>query len=346
MNYRLIFFSLLILTLSLAGCKTVQQPQTLTVMTHDSFAISDDVLAAFEKEHKVQVQILLSGDAGSMVNKAALSKDAPLADVLYGVDNSFLSRALEEGIFERYDAPALEYIPIEMQLDPENRAIPIDYGDVCLNYEIAYFENAGLQPPNTLEDLLDPVYKGLVVVENPATSSPGLAFLLATVGHFGDPGYLDFWQRLAANDLKVVNDWETAYYTEFSQWGGERPIVLSYGSSPPFEVLFSEEPVEKPLTAAITSPGSCFRQIEFAGILAGTLKRDLAEKWIDFMLSTEFQEDIPLNMFVFPVNPAAELDEIFVKYLVEPESPATIPPLEVARNRENWINAWSEAVLP
>ncbi|MBC8497222.1 MAG: thiamine ABC transporter substrate-binding protein [Chloroflexi bacterium] len=320
-------------------------PDTLTVMTHDSFAISEDVLAAFQNQYDIEVQFIEAGDTGTAVNKAALAKDKPLADVFYGVDNTFLSRALDEGIFEVYESPLLGDIPDEFKLDPENRALPVDFGDVCLNYEVAYFQENDLAPPQTLEDLLKPEYGGLLVVENPATSSPGLAFLFATVGHFGADGYLEFWQGLVENDLKVVNDWETAYYSEFSQWGGTRPIVVSYGSSPPFEVIFAEQPLDEPPTAAITGAGSCFRQIEFVGILRGTANRELAEKWIDFMLSPTFQEDIPLQMYVFPVNPNAELDETFQQYLTIPDAPAFLSPADIAAHREQWINAWTETVL-
>ncbi|MBS1250229.1 MAG: Thiamine-binding periplasmic protein [Chloroflexi bacterium] len=321
------------------------EERTLTVMTHDSFAASENVIAAFEEEYNVHVQFLEAGDTGTTVNKAILSKDSPLADVLYGVDNTFLSRALDEEVFEPYASPLLEEVPDKFELDDQNRALPVDFGDVCLNYEKAYFEENDLEPPSNLEDLLKPDYKGLVTVENPATSSPGLAFLFATIGHFGEDGYLDYWQNLVANEVKVVNDWETAYYTEFSQWGGEYPIVVSYGSSPPFEVIFAEEPLDEPPTAAVTGPGSCFRQIEFVGILTGTPNRDLAEKWIDFMLSPAFQEDIPLNMYVFPVNENAELDDTFVEHLSIPDEPATLAPSLIAEKREEWIQAWTEEVL-
>jgi thiamine transport system substrate-binding protein len=346
-------FLIIMLALLITACgsaateeaATPEGPRTLTVMTHDSFAISEEVIAAFQDEHNIEVQFLASGDTGSAVNKAALSKEAPLADVFYGVDNTFLSRALEEDIFEPYNSSLLAGIPDHFKLDSQNRALPVDYGDVCLNYDVNYFIENNLTPPNSLEDLLKPEYKGLVVVENPATSSPGLAFLFATVGHFGEDGYLDYWQGLVESEVKVVNDWETAYYTEFSRWGGQYPIVVSYGSSPPFEVIFAEEPMDEPPTAAVTGDGSCFRQIEFVGILKGTENRDLAEKFVDFMLSTTFQEDIPLQMYVFPVNPEAKLDETFVQYLAVPENPAEVDPAAIASNREKWINAWTETVL-
>lgn len=342
--------------LLLAGCSAAEPsatqpadtdaaPAELTVMTHDSFAISQEIKAAFEQANNATVTFIRSGDAGSAVNAAVLAAGKPIADVFYGVDNTFLSRALDADIFVPYESPLLANIPDEFRLDPQNRALPVDYGDVCLNYDIAYFEDGSIPAPTSLEDLLQPEYAGLVAVPNPASSSPGLAFLFATIGHFGEDGYLDYWQGLADNDLKVVNDWETVYYTEFSRWGGDRPVVVSYSSSPPFEVLYAETPIDEPPTGVVTADGSCYRQIEFAGILKGTEKQALAEKWVDFMLSTTFQEDMPLQMYVFPVNPDAELDQVFVDYLFEPENPAALDPARITEMREEWINAWRETVL-
>ena len=320
-------------------------PIVLTVMTHDSFSVSEEVVAAFETEHNAQLQFLKAGDTGTAVNKAVLAKDNPLADVFYGIDNTFLSRALEEDIFESYDSPILTEIPEMFKLDSENRALPVDYGDVCLNYDVAFLNQNAIDPPSSLEDLLNPSYKGLLVVQNPATSSPGLAFLLATISHFGEDDYLDFWRGLVENDVLVVNDWETTYYSEFTRWGGTRPIVVSYGSSPPFEVIYAEEPMDEPPTAVVVGDETCFRQIEFVGILKGTRNRELAKAWVDFMLSTTFQEDLPLQMYVFPVNPQAQLDETFVKYLAVPDKPAFVSPSDIASKRESWIQAWTEIVL-
>jgi thiamine transport system substrate-binding protein len=221
----------------------------------------------------------------------------------------------------------------------------VDWGDVCLNYDIPYFTQHQLIAPQNLEDLLKPEYKNLLVVENPATSSPGLAFLLATIGHFGADKYLDYWQGLVSNNVLVVNDWNTAFYTNYSRYGGDRPIVVSYSSDPAFEVLGSNPPVSTPQTAVITSDGACFQQIEFVGILGGTINIDLAEKWVDFMLSVTFQEDMPQNMYVFPVNPSAKLNETFQKFLAIPEKTAYVSPEDIAANREAWINTWTETVL-
>ena len=343
------FLKLPLICLLLSSCTALQTteppPREITVMTHDSFDMSEEVLRRFEAEQDATVRFLKAGDTGTALNKAILAKGNPLADVFYGVDNTFLSRALDEEIFVPYTSPALEDIPAEFKLDPQNRLLPVDYGDVCLNYDLAYFEENSLAPPASLEDLTDPAYEGLLVVENPATSSPGLAFLLATIGRFGPDGYLDYWEDLVANGLLVVNDWDTAYYTEFTRAGGTRPIVVSYGSSPPFEVIFAEEPTDSPPTAAVVSDGSCFRQIEFAGVLEGASNPELAQAWIDFMLSPAFQEDMPLKMFVFPVNPNARLAEDFVKYLAVPEETAFVSPADIAANRESWIQAWTETVL-
>lgn len=323
------------------------EPVTLRVMTHDSFRVSEALVAEFEQANNVKLAFLPSGDTGEALNKAILTKDAPLADVFYGVDNTFLSRALQEDLFEPYASPLLATIPTEFKLDGENQALPVDYGDVCINYDKAYFAGENLALPESLEDLTNPAYKGLLVVENPATSSPGLAFLLATIAHFGEDGYLAYWQQLKDNGLVVVNDWETAYYTNFSGSSGRgpQPMVVSYASSPPAEVIFAETPLTDAPTASIAAPGTCFRQIEFAGILKGTQQRALAEKFIDFMLSKPFQEDMPLQMFVYPVQPDAKLPEEFVKYAQIPNQPASLDPEEIAANRQAWIEAWTETVL-
>ncbi len=328
-----------------APTNTGTATRTLIVMTHDSFAASQSVIQEFETANHVALKFLASGDAGTALNKAIIAKDNPFADVFYGADNTFLSRALSENIFQPYSSPLLAVIPQQYKLDPTNNALPVDWGDVCLNYDKVYFSQHNLQPPQNLEDLLKPEYKDLLVVENPATSSPGLAFLLTTIGHFGTDKYLDYWNGLVANNVLVVNDWETAYYTDFSRWGGTRPIVVSYNSSPAFEVIGATNPVSEPETAVVTGGSSCFRQIEFVGILRGTKNLDLAQKWVDFMLSTTFQEDMPTQMYVFPVNPQAKLSDQFQKLLVVPQQTTFVSPQDIAANREAWINAWTQTVL-
>jgi len=322
------------------------EPQTLTVMTHDSFSVSEDVVKAFETANTAKVTFLQSGDAGAVLNKAILTREAPLADVLYGVDNTFLSRALEADIYESYGSPVLEIISGDFKLDPSNRALPVDYGDVCINYDKKYFADKSLAVPQNLEDLTRSEYANLLVVENPATSSTGLAFLLATVAHFGD-GYLDYWRSLKANGVVVVDGWETAYYTNFSASSGKgpQPMVVSYGTSPAAEVIFADPPINNAPTASILGTDTCFRQIEFVGILKGTQNRPLAEKFVDFMLSKQFQEDVPLQMFVYPVNSTAVLPEAFTQYSQAPTQVATLSPDAIAANRDQWIQDWTDVMM-
>jgi len=321
-------------------------PQTLTIMTHDSFAVSEEVVKSFEEANNAKIVFLQSGDAGAVLNKAVLTKDAPLADLLFGVDNTFLSRALEADIFEPYESALLSEISDDFKLDSSNRALPVDYGDVCINYDKAYFADNNLVVPQSLEDLTKPEYAGLLVVENPATSSTGLAFLLATVAHYGD-SFTEYWQALKDNNVVVVDGWDAAYYTNFSGSSGHgaQPLVVSYGTSPAAEVVFAEKPLDDAPTASVLGTDTCFRQIEFVGILKGTQHRALAEKFVDFMLSQEFQEGMPLQMFVYPVNPNAALPDEFVKYAQAPEQTAVLSPEEIATNRDQWIQAWTDVVL-
>jgi len=342
---------LMLVLFILSACQkessTTEGSRTLTILTHDSFAISEDVISQFEEENNVKVSFVLSGDTGSSLNKVILTKDAPLGDVYYGVDNTFLSRALDEDIFETYASPLLTDIPDQFKLDDQNRALPVDYGDVCINYDKAYFTAKNLAVPQSLDDLLKPEYEGLLVVENPAVSSPGLAFLLATIAQYGEDGYLTYWQQLKDNGLVVVNDWGTAYYTNFSASSGKgpQPMVVSYATSPAAEVIYATEPLDEAPTASIIGENTCFRQIEFVGIIKNTPNRDLAEKFVDYMLSVPFQEDIPMNMFVLPVNSNAQLPEEFVKYIQMPDAPARLSYEEINASRETWIEAWQEMVL-
>jgi thiamine transport system substrate-binding protein len=320
---------------------------SITLVTHDSFAASKSVLAAFTRQSGVKVRILQSGDAGAALNQAILASEGgePLGDVFFGVDNTFLTRALDSGVFERYAPKALSSVPGEYQLDGTHHLTPIDHGDVCINYDKRWFARQGVTPPTTLDDLTKPAYKGKLVVENPATSSPGLAFLLATVTRYGTDGWRRYWEQLRANDVKVDDGWESAYEGDFSQGGnkGTYPLVVSYASSPPAAVYFSKP---QPKTSPVgTMLDSCFRQVEFAGVLKGTTHRAAARKFVDFLLSQSFQEDVPLQMFVFPVRDGVALPPVFEKFADQPSDPLTLPASEIGRHRDEWIDQWTNTVL-
>ena len=342
----ILIIALWLIALSMSGCARPGEEKELVIMTHDSFDISLEVIDAFQEAHNVKVTFLKSGDAGEVLNKAILSVNNPLADVLYGVDNTFLSRALENDLFEAYQSPLLSTVATELILDPEHRMLPIDWGDVCLNYDRAWFDDQGIDPPDSLPDLIAPQYKGLTVVQNPATSSPGLAFLLATLDLFGEDGYQDYWRALRENEVRIENGWSEAYYGQFSAASdGDRPIVVSYATSPAAEVYYSEGKYETPPTGAVIAPGTCFRQVEFAGILKGTKQLKLARAFVDWMLGQEFQQDIPLHMWVFPANQEAELPPVFTSFAQQAHDPAILAPDEISANREKWIEGWTDVVL-
>ena len=312
--------------------------QVVRLVTHDSFYASEEVLAEFEASHDARIELVPLGDAGAMVNQSILSRNNPLGDVLFGIDNTFLTRALEADLFEPYESGVLSTVPERFILDAEHRVTPIDYGDVCLNYDIGWFEEQSLDAPDALEDLLDPAYAGLTVVMNPASSSPGLAFLLATVEHLGEEGWQEYWAALRENDLLVTSGWSEAYFDHFSGGGGEgeRPIVVSYASSPPFT---------EGATASVTADGTCFRQIEFAGVLQNAENPELAKALIDFMLSPTFQADVPERMFVFPVVEGVPLPESFEQWAAVPANPAVIDPQYIEENRSALIEQWTEIVV-
>ena len=312
---------------------------TITLATHDSFLLSEGTLEAFTEETGIIVEQVAVGDAGQLVSQAVLTKDNPTADVLFGIDNAFLCRGLLENIFLPYETPALDVVPDELELDPINRVTPINFGDVCINY---WTDSLPGDVPATLDDLIDPANAGQFVTMNPETSSPGFAFLLATIAEYGEDGWEDYWRSLVENDVVVTAGWSDGYYGDFIAGGGERAIVTSYASSPPAELIFADPPVDAPPTAVLQD--SCFRQIEFAGILLGSQNPAAAARLIDFMLSPTYQEDIPLNMFVYPANNEAALPAEFIEWGPLVDDALTIDPEMIEANRDDWTERWNAIV--
>ncbi|MEU1695211.1 thiamine ABC transporter substrate-binding protein [Streptomyces hirsutus] len=324
--------------------------KTVTLVSHNSWAASKDVLAAFEKESGYKLKVLEDGDAGSAVNKAILTKDNPQGDVFFGVDNTLLSRALDNGLFQPYEAKDSPLVLPEFRVDETgHRVTPVDTGDVCVNYDKAWFEEHDLTPPRTFDDLVEPEYKDLLVTENASTSSPGLGFLLGTAAKYGDEGWQDYWKKLKANGVKVVDGWEQAYNEEFSgsaggkQAKGDRPLVVSYASSPPAEVIYADP---KPKTAPTgVAEGTCFRQVEYAGLLGNARNPEGGKALLDFLISKRFQDDMPLNMFVYPVREDAQVPEEFTKFGPRAEDPETMDPARIADHRDQWVKSWTSLVL-
>ncbi len=316
--------------------------QTVTLVTHDSFALSDGLIDAFEEQSGLRVEIVTPGDGGSLVNQLVLTKDAPLGDAVFGIDNSFASRAIDAGVLAPYAsqapaaADAAQYAP-----DDAGSLTAVDVGDVCLNIDDTWFAEHGQQPPATLEDLTKPEYKDQLVVTNAATSSPGLAFLLATIGAFGEDGWQGYWDQLQANGLKVVESWSDAYDVDFSGGSGQgqRPIVLSYASSPPFTV---PEGGSEPTTSALLD--TCFRQVEYAGVLANAQNPEGAQQLVDFLLSDQVQADIPGSMYMYPVSGSVELPAEWAQWAPLSDAPFQVAPADIEQHRDEWIRAWTDIV--
>ncbi|HEV3227057.1 MAG TPA: thiamine ABC transporter substrate-binding protein [Acidimicrobiales bacterium] len=324
---------------SASGSESVRG-QTITLVTHDAFAVTDSVLKAFSDRTGITVNVVKGGDAGAVVNQAILTKDHPQGDVLYGIDNTLLSKGLDAGLFDPYVSPSLSSTDRTFDLDAQHRITPVDESDVCVNYD------KRATTVSSLDDLRKPEFKDKLVVENPATSSTGLAFLVATVAKFGEDHYLDYWRALKANGVKVDDGWDQAYNNDFtlgSGGTGSRSVVVSYATSPPADALFATPP--KTTSDVGSVDDGCFRQIEFVGVLKGTSHSAAAHAFIDFMLSKAFQEDMPEQMFVYPVRTDAALPELFTSLAAKPAHPVDVPQDQISANREKWIRDWTAAVL-
>jgi len=313
---------------------------TITLATHDSFFVSEGTLKAFTDETGIIVEQVAAGDAGQLVSSAVLTADNPTADVLFGIDNAFLCRGLEADLFLPYVAASLGDVHGELVVDPHNRVTPIDFGDVCVNYWVDALPGAA---PASLDDLTGADFADQFVTMNPETSSPGFAFLLATIAKYGEDGWEDYWQGLVDNGLEVTSGWSDAYYGSFTAGGGERAVVTSYASSPPAEYLFADPPVDAPPTEVLFD--SCFRQVEFAGILAGTEHPEAAAALVDFMLGETFQSDIPENMFVYPANSTIPLPDSFERFGATADDPLVMDPAVIEANRDDWTERWTDIVL-
>lgn len=317
----------------------IEPGTTVRLLTHDSFSVSDGLFDEFTLETGIEVEVINGGDAGELVARAVLSADDPEGDVLFGIDNTFLQRGLDAELFVPHESPGLAAVPDELELDPEHRVTPIDVGDVCVNF---WVDQVG-DVPTSLDDLTRPELAASFVTQDPETSSPGFAFLLATIARYGEDGWEDYWVQLRDGGVTVTPGWGDAYYGEFAAGGGDKALVTSYATSPVAEVLFAAEPIDTPPTGVLTD--SCFRQIEFAGILAGTDHPAEAAALIDFMLSETFQADIPLNMFVSPANAEVEVPELFAEHAADVTDPLFLDPATIEANRNDWTERWAEIVL-
>lgn len=320
---------------------SAQSSKTVVVATHDSWAMSKRVLSDFTRQTGYTVKVEPNGDVGQLTNKLVLTKGSPIADLTYGIDNTFASRAVAQGVLSPFTPPHQPASASTYALtDPAGsaRLTPVDYGDVCVNVDDVWFRTHHKAPPRSLGDLTRPAYRNLFVTPGATTSSPGLAFLLTTIAKYG-AGWPAYWKRLVANGAKVTAGWSDAYEVDFTAGGGhgDRPIVLSYASSPPFTI---PKGGTRPTTSSLLD--TCFRQVEYAGVLAGAKNPAGARAFLAFMTHRSFQEALPDNMYVFPVDDHASLPPEWAKFAKTASKPFTVPPAEIARNRDTWLREWGD----
>jgi thiamine transport system substrate-binding protein len=327
---RVIVTSILVVTASACSSassdtSTDATPNEVTLLAYDAFTPTEGIFDAFTAATGAKVKVVTSGDTGTLVSKAILTAGKPEGDVLWGIDNTLLSRAQKADLLTSYE--------------------PVDYGDICVNYDKQWFASRNISPPTSLDDLILPAYEGLLVTQDPVASSPGLGFLLGTIAQFGTENWQDYWTSLKTNGVHIAADWTTAYTIDFSgsSGKGKYPLVVSYGSSPPAEMLYAEKPIDTPPTAVIES--TCFRQTEYVGALRGTRNPALAAQLISYLLDIAFQESMPLSLFVFPINKKATLPELFTKFAVAPTHPLTLDPADIEANRDSWLNTWRDIIL-
>ena len=345
MQRRFLFPVLLSLAgFGLAPVAMANSPVTLRVLTHSSFDLPKEQLASFEKEAGVKLQIVKAGDAGEMTNKLILTRARPIADVVYGIDNTLLPRALAAGVIQPYTGPASQRMSAAT-LDAG--VVPVDYGFVALNIDKAWFAKSGLALPTSLDDLTKPAYAKLLVVQNPATSSPGMAFLQATVAGLGEEKAFDWWKAMRANGVKVVKGWTEAYYTEFTRNGGTRPIVVSYATSPAAEVFYSKDKITESPTANLFLKGGVFRQVEGVALVKGgrPAAREAAGQFIEFLRSAPVQQALQTTMWMYPAEVGAARADLIKRHAVEPSTYDNPASAEAAAKSKAWLQRWTKTVL-
>jgi thiamine transport system substrate-binding protein len=342
-----VFVPIAALALAASGCSAVGEgssgddpgaaPTRVVLVTHESFVLPKPLEKRFEQESGYDLDVRGSGDAGTLTNKLVLTQDDPLGDVAFGVDNTFASRAVDEGVFAPYQAELPDGAEQYALPGDDNHVLtPVDNASVCINVDDTWFADHDLEPPASLDDLVDPAYRDLLVVPGAATSSPGMAFLLATVAAYGDD-WPDYWADLMGNGAKLVDGWSQAYEVDFTQGGGkgDRPIVVSYDSSPAFTVSGG-------MTTTSALLDTCFRQVEYAGVLDGAANPDGAEALVDFLLTPEVQAALPDAMYVFPVDSSVEIPSSWARFAEQPEHPYEVDPVSIAEHRDEWLREWSD----
>ena len=310
----------------------VQAQTEVRLAVHKSFSLPKDAFAAFERANDAKVSVIKAGSGNELVNKLVLSRAQPIADAVYGLDNTTVLKAKEGGILAAAQPPSAA---VTAALP---HAAAVDTGYIAVNYDKAWFAKNKLPLPQSLEDLAKPQYKDLLAMPNPGLSSTGLGFLLANIQGMGEKQAFDWWAKMRANGVKVTKDWSEAYYTEFSRNGGSRPLVVGYASSPAAEVHYGKGKFDTPPT------GGVFRQVEGAAVLNGAKQPALAAKLVQYLQSAPVQKAVPTEMWVYPAVKNTPLPDVF-KHARAPQHSDNPSEADIAKNQRRWVSQWIRVVL-
>ena len=311
-----------------------QETNNLVIYAYDSF-VSDwgagpIVIPNFEKKYGIKVDLRSPGDAGQVLTTSILEKDNPVADIVIGIDNNMLAKALDEDILQPYKSENLNNVDQSLIFDKSNHLSPYDYGYFSIIYNSEKIDN----PPKSLNDLLSSQYEKSIILMDPRTSSPGLGFFLWTVKVFGDD-FTDYWANLNKNILTITEGWDSGYGLFVN---GEAPMVLSYTTSPAYHKEYEDSEQYK---ATVFEEGN-YMQIEGAGIVKNCKNLKSAQIFIDYMLTEDFQKEIPLTNWMFPVIDI-KLPKSYDTAL-KTEKNLLLPSKTINDNLDKWTEEWLETI--
>jgi len=328
---------ILLLLFLFFGC--VQQEtgkKELVVYTYDSmvseYGLGPKIIPKFEEQCNCKIKMVSKGDAGQVLTTLVLEKENPKADVVIGLDNSLIQKAIEKKVLEEFTPKNIGIVPKDIGFYKKGFLTPFDYGFIAFVFDSKKIE-AEL---NEFDSLLDSRLEKKIVIQNPRTSSPGLALLFWSIEVYGDPGYKEFWKEFKPNILVVTDGWDESAGLFRA---GEAPMYLSYATSPAYYAEF--EDINHFLAAEFEE--GHYIQVEGIGIVKGTKNRKLAEQFIEFMLTEEAQKEIPFTQFMFPVNKNIELPKAF-EYAVMPDKKLELDPELIEEKQEEWISEWEKII--
>ncbi|HPO26630.1 MAG TPA: thiamine ABC transporter substrate-binding protein [Petrotogaceae bacterium] len=317
----------LVLAVLLIGIAAFSVSQ-LNVYVYESLNwIEDKLIGTFESSNNCKVNVVRLGDAGNMVARLKLEKKNPKADVVIGLDQSLSMSAISEGLLQPYISPMLSKLrDPNLIFDKDYYVTPFDYGAIAFVYDPSKLSKI----PEKMEDIS--AYKNSLIIQDPKSSSTGQALLIWTIALYND-SWTDFWKKMKPAVLTVTPSWDDAF-SKFEQ--GEAPIMLSYATDGAYSYHYYQSTKYK---AFIPKDGA-YVQIEGAGIVKGSKNKQLAQKFIDFLLSDEFQQEVALNQWMFPVTDV-KLPEAF-KYAVVPEKILSVDIKAISSQMDKYIKTWEE----